>query len=79
MQETYEIFVRDDNRALCPICKGMLTNSTPMPEYLRCHDCGNGFIHTGDTDKSEHIMQYRRVPYRPQNTFRQQDRRAAHG
>lgn len=60
MQEKeYSIFIRSDNRAICPECSGLLLNSTT---HLNCVDCGNTYIPTGETGYSERIMQYRRMP-----------------
>ncbi len=58
VENEFNIFIRDDNRAVCPSCSGLLLNAA---EHLRCNDCGDMFVHIGGTDYSEHVMRYRRV------------------
>ncbi|MDE5820682.1 MAG: hypothetical protein K2N41_09585 [Lachnospiraceae bacterium] len=61
MEKEFNIFIRSDNRAVCPTCKGLCTMNIEH-QNLHCNDCGSSYIHIGNTNYySEHVMRYRRA------------------
>lgn len=60
MKNEFNIFIRGDNRAVCPQCKGLCTMNIKH-QHLHCNDCGSSYIHIGNTDFSEYVMRYRRL------------------
>lgn len=60
MKNEFNIFIRGDNRAVCPECSGLCLLDS-VNKHLHCNDCGSSYIHIGNTDFSEHVMRYRRL------------------
>ncbi len=56
--DEFNIFIRSDNRAVCPSCSGLLLNAAG---HMRCNDCGDMFVYIGRTDYSENVMRYHRA------------------